>query len=207
MRSPTGVAVDFAGNVYVADFDNDRIQKFSRGVAGWTQMNFGGFGDRGNGQVSALAAFNSELYAGTTNRNAAQLWRTTNGTSWSPVMTNGFGNSKIYGFDDLVGFDGQLYASLSGCGNDACTISIGGQIWRSANGITWSPVLTDGFRYFGNGEIYNLAVLITPSLQPPGLGMRAMAPRSGAVLLAIRIAGPACRATASAISTTGPSCH
>ncbi len=158
MRSPSGVAVDSAGNVYVADKYNQRIQKFAPAVPGWTQMNINGFGDLKNGQVSALAAFNTQLYAGTTNSNSAQLWRSSNGTSWSPVMTNGFGNSKIVGFDDLTVFGGQLYAGLWGCGNDACSTSIGGQIWRSADGTNWSAVLSDGFRDTGNGEIYKMEV-------------------------------------------------
>ena len=32
MYDPTGVAVDSAGNLYIADYDNDRIRKVSNGV-------------------------------------------------------------------------------------------------------------------------------------------------------------------------------
>jgi DNA-binding beta-propeller fold protein YncE len=38
LRSPFGLDVDSAGNIYVADSDNSRIQKFAPGVPGWEQV-------------------------------------------------------------------------------------------------------------------------------------------------------------------------
>ena len=66
LRFPAGVAVDSAGNVYVADHDNHRIQKFSPGVPGWQQVNINGFGTQAVEVISTLGTFNNTLYAGTT---------------------------------------------------------------------------------------------------------------------------------------------
>jgi DNA-binding beta-propeller fold protein YncE/signal transduction histidine kinase len=47
--SPEGVATDSENNIYVADYDNDRIQKFTSG--GVYQLSFGSFGG-GNGELN-----------------------------------------------------------------------------------------------------------------------------------------------------------
>ena len=67
-RSVGGIALDSAGNVYVADNgENHRVEKFSLGTPGWTQSNINGFGDIANGDTGqeGLNTFNSQLYAGT----------------------------------------------------------------------------------------------------------------------------------------------
>ena len=50
--------VDSFGNVYVADYDNARIQVFAPGVPGWKQANINGFGSR------SVAAGASEVFNG-----------------------------------------------------------------------------------------------------------------------------------------------
>ncbi len=152
-RGPEGMAVDDAGNVYVADSTNHRVQKYASGVPGWQQVNVSGFGGPGN-NVHALTPFSNTLYAGTYNwsGNGAQLWRSADGTSWSPVMTNGFGITRNVGIDHLAVFSGQLYAGMwSGSVN-------GGEVWRSGDGLNWTRVVSQGFGDPSNGEVFQFAV-------------------------------------------------
>lgn len=152
-RGAHGVAVDSAGNVYVADNDNHRIQKYTPGVPGWQQMNINGFGERDN-RISTLTPFGGNLYAGTFNHggNGAQLWRTTDGLTWTSVITNGFGNSANVGIDHLLEFNNQLYA-----GTWANEVN-GGEIWRSSDGLNWTRVVNQGFGDPTNGEVMRFGV-------------------------------------------------
>jgi hypothetical protein len=150
MRVPTGVAVDTQGNVYVADLDNHRIQKFAPGVPGWRQVNINGFGERYNTGVFALEAFNGQMYAGTGNwSDGTRVWRTSDGTTWTAVSELGFGSAYTNTNPvviDMIVFKGQLYAST---GWD----EVGGQIWRSPDGTTWTQVEGNGFGDATNGAI------------------------------------------------------
>jgi len=63
----------------------------------WTQVGDIGFGDPVQQEAMAAAVFENALYVSTYNANATpaipvQIWRTTNGTIWSPVISNGFGD-------------------------------------------------------------------------------------------------------------------
>ncbi len=152
MRQADGLAVDNAGNLYIAEYLNHRIQKFAPGVPGWLQTNLNGFGDRQNREILTLAPFGGQLYAGTLNYgSSAQLWRTA-GSPWTAVMTNGFGVPSNVGIDHLLSFGGQLYA---GTWADAVN---GGEVWRSANGLSWTRVISQGFGDPTNGEVYRFAV-------------------------------------------------
>ena len=147
-RGALGLDVDKEGNVYVADKDNHRIQKFAPGVPGWLQVNINGFGDRWNDLVLALANFNGDLYAGTSNGEGGEVWRS--GSEWEQVNGNGFGNSDNGGIDDLIEFDDYLYAST-------WNEPDGGEVWRY-NGTPWSQVASGGFGDSTNVEIYRFAV-------------------------------------------------
>jgi len=87
-----------------------------------------------------MAEFNGYLYAGVYNIVAGtRIWRTSNGTTWTQVNTDGFGDVNNTETITLAVYKGQLYAGIM---NNQVT---GGEIWRTSNGITWSPVITDGF--------------------------------------------------------------
>ena len=127
-------------------------------IPGWQQVNSSGFGDPGAGEVSAVEAFNGYLYAGTHNPSdpaqlfdGAQILRSPDGTTWTPVTQPGFGSShdtRPPAILDLTVFKGYLYAS-TGRGNAA-------QIWRSADGVNWGRVVNAGF---GDPDIVELTVM------------------------------------------------
>jgi hypothetical protein len=155
-RAAMGVAVDKAGNVYVADnAENHRIQKFAPGVPGWAQININGFGDRFNRSVTALEVFGDALYAGAPNwEDGGSIWRSSDAHTWEQVTEPGFGdpyNNTNPAIIDMVVFDGQLYASV---GWDDST----GQLWRSADGTTWEQVVGDAFGDSDNFAVTTMAV-------------------------------------------------
>jgi hypothetical protein len=153
LRNASGVDVDSQGNVYVSDLSNHRIQKFSPGVPGWQQVNINGFGDPSFPSALSMAVFNNQLYAGASNwdGNGASIWRTSNGTNWSRVVTSGFGqggtNPAVIG---MIAFKGNLYAGTGWGGAP-------GQLWRSSNGTTWTQITGNGLGT-SSGPISTFAV-------------------------------------------------
>lgn len=109
---------------------------------GWQQVNTNGFGVPQAAEVSALEPFGAYLYAGTTNTlDGARLYRSPDGTTWTPVSEPGFGiahDIRPLGILDLAVYNGRLYATTGRTDNAA-------QIWRAQDGLTWAPVVITGF--------------------------------------------------------------
>ncbi len=155
--SSADVAVDPAGNVYIADTENHRVQKFAPGVPGWVQSNINGFGSPRNMGVLSLASFNGQLYAGTYNRSTgAQLWRLGD-AGWTAVITDGFSSGRNVGIDHLIEFKGKLFAGTWNYdyGEDRTR---GGEVWRSADGEHWTRIADKGFGVPSNGEVFRFTV-------------------------------------------------
>jgi hypothetical protein len=125
----------------------------SQAVPGWQQVNSNGFGDPQAGEVSALEAFDGYLYAGTYNPVAfTQIFRSPDGTTWTPVINPGFGISHDIApaaILDMTVFNGRLYAS-TGRRN-------AGQLWRTTNGLIWAPMTITGFSNPDNVDFTALA--------------------------------------------------
>lgn len=159
-REPRGVAVAPNGDLYVADIQNHRIQQFSPGVAGWRQININGFGDLQTQSAVALAEFRGDLYVGTSTWRGAgerRIMRSHDGKQWEEVLGSAFGASYNYRVNHLIEFKEQLYAGTRNWNWDT-EQEEGAAIWRSADGTTWSPVVTDGFGDPINGQIHQFAV-------------------------------------------------
>jgi len=122
----------------------------------WVLSNTPGFGSANTHYITSLGDFQDQIYAGTAGKLAApgptQLWRRDGRYGpWTAVSTDGLGNPNNVGIDDLVEFDGKLYAGLW---ND----TDGGEIQRSADGSSWIPVVTGGKGNLNNGEVSSLTV-------------------------------------------------
>ncbi|GAB4501631.1 MAG: hypothetical protein Fur0035_11740 [Anaerolineales bacterium] len=158
LNSPSGIVITADGSVYIADRQNHRIARFTLGTPGWKQSNINGFGDWNNQDVFSLTTFSNQLYAGMLNfTTGGQIWRSSDGKTWSSVMTNGFGDVTNVGIDDLLAFNNQLYAGVYNWDGVAGQ-SNGGQIWRSTNGTTWTQVIVNGFDPLTNSEFFRFVV-------------------------------------------------
>jgi uncharacterized protein YjiK/outer membrane biosynthesis protein TonB len=123
------------------------IWRSASGDAGsWAQVNTDGFGDSGNTDVTALADFNGYLYAITHHEQGggAQIWRcqTCDGTDWTQVVADGFGDSGVRGIPGLQVYNNKLYAVVGHYVN-------GLEVWRSSDGTNWSQV---GYAGFGDSN-------------------------------------------------------
>jgi len=137
----------YASTWSYTDTHGTEIWRSSTGNAGdWARVVTNGFdGDTDNQCATTLEVFNGYLYAGTFNwYTGGEIWRTSNGTTWTQVNTDGFGDYDNDAIASFAVFNGYLYA---GTVHD----STGGQMWRcsTASGCDansdWTQVVSDGF--------------------------------------------------------------
>ena len=114
-----------------------------------------GFGDSKNDYAYSMTVFGNHLYVGTgtdgESPHGCEVWRSSEGTTWNQVNTDGFGDSNGYGAKSMAVFNGYLYVGTrnptGGC-----------KVWRSSDGTSWGQVNTDGFGDPGNNSAGSMAV-------------------------------------------------
>ena len=98
---------------------------------------------------ASFSVYNNIMFAGTytnTSEEGANIYKSTNGTDWTPFVTNGNGDPTAAGVISGATFKGNHYfgvADWSGAG--------GARIWRT-DGTTVTEVMSGGF-----GDPHNLA--------------------------------------------------
>ena len=105
-----------------------------------------GFGDGGNTFVWTLEEFDGALYAGTENAAGSEMWRTTDGTSWTLANSNGYGVAANTRTLTLTSFAGSIYAGTWNASNS--------YIYSSSNGTSWSASDSSGFGDSNNKSIF-----------------------------------------------------
>ena len=133
----------FGGNLYVGTWNGAGGEVWRYNGTTWTQVNENGFGDMHYWTVWGLAVFDGQLYASSGGlygqAAGARVWRTSDGTTWNKVNTDGFGDPK----------NGGSMASLTTLGSTlyACTdnTTTGCEVWSTSNGTSWTQVGLDGF--------------------------------------------------------------
>ncbi len=132
----------FAGSS-TTDFNGSQIWRYTGGLS-WTNVMTGGFESSSNSWISYLTPVHGYLYAGTQNLDTgAEIWRSPDGLTWTPVMTRGFGLTSNQEIMHLTVYNNVLYATAGNWG--VAPFAQGAQIWRTADGLSWTNVVTQGF--------------------------------------------------------------
>ncbi len=133
----------FAGKLYAGTgnwSEGATIWRTSDGTD-WTQVSNPGFSStytNTNPSIVDMVSYGNKLYAGTGWSGApAQLWRSTDGTTWEQVMEGGFGNANNIALSSFTIINNQLYVTTH-------NLVDGLEIWRSVDGSIWTPVVTAG---------------------------------------------------------------
>ncbi len=107
--------------------------------ASWTPVNSPGFGDEYNTNFKDMRVFDGRLCGGTVNaQTGAEVWCTTDGTSWTQHNRDGFGSASIQGIWSSGLFRGALYVGV----NDRSFST--GRLFRTSNlddPESWEQVL------------------------------------------------------------------
>ena len=131
-------AEPFGSYLYVGTATNNGGEIWRTNGVTWDRVVSGGFDSTNNYGINALAVFSNMLYAATSAEDGVmQIYRSASGDSgsWTPIMTNGFGDEGV-GQDVTMDIYGEyLYIGLGR--NNA-------ELWRTNNGSIWSAVFTDG---------------------------------------------------------------
>ena len=135
-RYDTGSGQYEAGGVWRTDgtADGTRWQ--------WTKV----FDATANNRVDIIGPYNGYLYIGFDGGNGTEVWRSSDGTTWAQVNSDGFGdanNGRVI-VDAGTVYNGVLYLATL---NEAT----GAEVWRTTDGITWTQVNADGF---GDGDTF-----------------------------------------------------
>ncbi|MCS6845028.1 MAG: hypothetical protein NZ528_12020 [Caldilineales bacterium] len=123
----------------------------------WKRVVAGGFGNAANVGVNALASFGGHIYAVTVNNSTGpEIWRSASGDvgEWSQVSTPALSSGVIAQDVVLEAINGQLYLGL---GRRLGPNLYRGELWRSADGQTWTAVFTDGLGNPNNSIVGGLA--------------------------------------------------
>ena len=121
----------FGSYLYVGTLNEQGGELWRTNGVTWTAVAQGGLGDAKNTGIETLAVFSNTLYLSTANaENGPEIWRSASGDagSWVPVASDLGGVMDVYA--------GHLYVGTSQAGSAA--------LWRSGDGLTWTPVFTDG---------------------------------------------------------------
>ena len=132
------------------------IYRSSSGNSGtWSLVVSDGFGGGVLAWDVVMDVYGGYLYAGVGREGLAALWRTSDGTTWSPVFTDGLGNADNSAVASMAEFNGEFYIGLRNVAEEGGT---GSELWKTSNGTTFTKVFDGGLGDADNGRPYGLYV-------------------------------------------------
>jgi hypothetical protein len=164
----TNLAV-FNSSIYAAVANETKgvqVWRSSNGADGtWSVEVSDGFGSAANTDPGSFTVHNNHLYLGMRSgpfivtdpaqSGGGKFYRSTNGTQWTPVTVNGFGDPHNVKIEGMIAFQGVLYAFTSNPFH-------GMQVWRSHDdGASWQRDAANGFNSaFNRNTLWNSALVI-----------------------------------------------
>ena len=140
----------FSNTLYVTTHSNNGVEIWRSGTGDsgdWARVVAHGNGNANNSLGTSLMEFKGFFYAAVNNEtDGAEIWRTDNGATWTPVSSGGFDSPLNIETGGFAIHDENLYI---GTRND----TTGGQIWYSNSGTDWTQRVGDGF-----GDINNIRI-------------------------------------------------
>lgn len=123
----------------------------------WAPVVTAGLNSKRNIGTRSMAVCHGKLYAGTDNvTEGAQLWSTSDGQNWEAVLTNGGISPDVRSIRALYctsAFDDTEYLYVGMMATETP-----GKVLRTADGINFEPITTDGFNRKGNRSIHAFAM-------------------------------------------------
>jgi len=117
----------------------------------WSQVNSDGFGSADTWQDIVMDVYSNTLYVGL-GRDNAELWKSTDGTTWISEFTDGLGDTDNTNVSSMAEFNGDFYIGLRNTED-------GGEVWKfDHNTHNWTNVFTGGLGDTNNGRPYGLIV-------------------------------------------------
>jgi arabinogalactan oligomer/maltooligosaccharide transport system substrate-binding protein len=176
----------FNGKLYLGTWKQPGGQLIWRTSTGldWAPFAVGIGDDANNTGATSSAVFNNMLYFGVANwTTGAELWRT-DGTTWSLIKENGFGNADNRAISSLAVYRGYLYAGMF----NGTSV----QVWRSDDGVNWTqvvygnigPTLPEGSNAL---EVYNGTLYLVTGQDSEGL--QVWSTRNGTSWIQVAFAG------------------
>ena len=130
-------------------------------VVGSTAATSAGFGDTDNTIAMSSAVLDGEMYVGTFNfMFGSEVWRSTDGTSWTQVNTDGFGgtdSANNVGAYSMEVFNSKIYAATWASGYPSSP-GAPTKVWRYDDLPAWPQVNNDGFLESSNAEPWAMEV-------------------------------------------------
>jgi hypothetical protein len=101
--------------------------------------------------ITGFAEFDGTLYATVESAAPAQIWSSFGGSTWTPVMSDGFTNTLTTSIGGMAVFGGYLYV---GAGNT----TNGALLYRTNDGTNWHQTITPAFGDPNNQKIETVFV-------------------------------------------------
>lgn len=106
----------------------------------WTKQTWPGESDANNNGIATMLVIGGHLYVTTNNRvTGGELWRTADGSNWTQIFTDGFGDAKNVELHALRALNTQLWLTTWAEDPNAA------EVWRSDDGTEFVQSNLDGF--------------------------------------------------------------